>query len=124
MAEAIAAERCGGDMEFESAGVRAVTGAPATPTATRALSEIGVELADHRARQLDRDLAEAVDLIYVMTADHRAAVLEIVPGIEDRVLLLRPDGADIEDPFGGSIEVYREARDDIVAAIEARGAGL
>ena len=54
MAEAIAAERCGSDMEFESAGVHAVTGAPATPTAVSAVHEIGVGLADHRARRLDR----------------------------------------------------------------------
>lgn len=121
MAEAMATARCKGDVTFESAGVRAVTGAPATPAAVGALREIGLDLAGHRARQLDGDLAAAVDVIYVMTAGHRAGVLEIAPGMEDRVVMLNPDGADIDDPFGCSIDVYREARDEITAAIEARG---
>jgi len=124
MAEAIAAERCGSDTAFESAGVRAVVGAPVTPTAATALREIGVALAGHRARQLDRGMAEAADRIYVMTAGHRAAVLEIAPGMKDRVLLLRPDGGDIDDPFGCTLDVYRASRDEILAAIEARGEDL
>ena len=124
MAEAMATARGGGDVTFESAGVRAAVGAPATPVAVGAVREIGIDLAGHRARQLDRDLAEAVDRIYVMTADHRAGVLEIAPGMEDRVFLLHPDGADIDDPFGCTLDVYREIRDEIAAAIEARGEDL
>jgi len=124
MAEAIATARCEGDATFESAGVNAVVGSPATPTAVDALREVGVDPAGHRARQLDGRLAEMMDVIYVMTADHRAGVLEVAPGMGDRVVMLRPDGADIEDPYGGDVAVYRIARDEIAAAIEARGAGL
>lgn len=124
MAEAMATARCKGDVMFESAGVNAVAGSPATPTAVEALREIGVDMAGHRARQLGGGLAEMMDVIYVMTADHRAGVLEIAPGMRDRVVMLRPDGTDIEDPFGCDIDVYRQARDEIAAAIEARGADL
>lgn len=124
MAEVIATARCDIDVRFESAGLRAVIGAPATPAAVRALREIGMDSAGHRARQFDGNLAEAVDAIYVMTADHRAGVLEIVPGMEDRVAMLNPDGTDIEDPFGCSIDVYRVCRDEIAAALEARGDGF
>lgn len=124
MAEAIATARCKGDVTFESAGVNAVAGSPATSTAVEALREIGVDPAGHRARQLDGRLAEMMDVIYVMTADHRAGVLGIAPGMEDRVVMLRPDGSDIEDPYGGDIAAYRIARDEIGAGIEARGADL
>ena len=121
MADAMATARGKGDVAFESAGVNAVVGSPATPTAVEALREIGVDPAEHRARQLDGRLAEMMDVIYVMTADHRAGVLEIAPGMGDRVVMLRSDGADIEDPYGGDLVVYRIARDEIAAAIEARG---
>ena len=124
MAEAIATARCKGDATFESAGVNALAWSPATPTAVEALHEIGVDLAGHRARQLDGRLAEMMDVIYVMTADHRAGVSEIAPGMKDRVVMLRPDGSDIEDPYGGDIAAYRIARDEIAAAIGARGFGL
>ncbi|MCJ7725328.1 MAG: low molecular weight protein arginine phosphatase [Acidimicrobiia bacterium] len=121
MAAAIATARHeGGDVVFESAGVQAIVGAPATSTAVAACREIGVEASGHRSRQLDREMAEAADRIFVMTGSHRAAVLQIAPGLGERVVLLRPDGADIEDPFGSPIEVYRASRDEIAAAIEAR----
>ncbi|MFH2071273.1 MAG: low molecular weight phosphatase family protein [Actinomycetota bacterium] len=121
MAEVLARARFEGEgVVFESAGVRAVRGAPATPTAAAACREVGVSLRGHRARQLDRDLAESAARIYVMTEDHRSAVLRIAPGIEDRVALLRPDGADIADPYGAAIEVYRAARDEITAALGGR----
>jgi len=69
-------------------------------------------------------MAEAADRIYVMTAGHLAEVLEIAPGMEGRVMLLHPDGADIDDPFGCALDVYRVSRDEIAAAIEARGDDL
>jgi protein-tyrosine-phosphatase len=34
--------------------------------------------------------------------------------------LLRPDGLDIADPYGGDLMVYRRARDEIAAAVQAR----
>jgi len=121
MAVALAASRHGsGGVLFESAGVNAVVDAPATPTAVAACRELGVEVGDHRARQLDSDLAEAADRIFVMTEAHLAAVLEIAPGVADRVALLRPDGTDVEDPFGSPLETYRATRDEIVAALDAR----
>ncbi len=123
MAEALAEARYGGPgVVFESAGVHAVRGAPATPTAAAACREVGVTLRGHRARQLDREMAEAADRIYVMTGDHHAGVLRIAPGVEARVTLLRPDGSEVADPYGAPIEVYRAARDEIAAALEERKA--
>jgi len=121
MAEAIGAARYGGEsVVFESAGVHAVRGAPATPTAITACREIDVSLPGHRARQLDRAMAESADLIYVMTAEHRARVVQIAPGLDDRVVLLRPDGADVEDPYAAPLQVYRDSRDEMAAALEER----
>ena len=121
MAEAIAEARHGGEgVVFGSAGVRAVRGAPATPTAVTACRELDVGLRGHRARQLDREMAESADRIYVMTAEHRTRVLQIAPGLDDRVALLRPDGADIDDPYGSPLDVYRASLGEIAAALEQR----
>lgn len=123
MAEAIARDLFGGaDRIYESAGVLAVTGAPATATASVACREIDVDMASHAARQFDADMAEGVDRIVVMTVDHRDRVIQLARGLADRVVLLRRDGADVEDPYGYDLDVYRATRDEIAAALtEADG---
>lgn len=122
MAEAIARDLFGEDgVVFESAGIRAVSGAPATPTAAIACREIDVDLSGHRARQLDEEMAERADLIVVMTGEHRNRVLGIAPAVGDRVVLLRSDGSDVEDPYGFDLEVYRATRDEIAEALRQSG---
>lgn len=122
MAAAVAAARAGDRTAFESAGIRALAGEPATPEAVEACAEAGVALAGHRARAFDR--TGSWDRVYVMTADHLRAVLAAAPHLRGRVEMLRPDGGDVDDPYGWGIEAYRRARDEITAAIDARGSGL
>ena len=55
-----------------------------------------------------------------MGRSHRAAVLAEFPEAAERVELLRPDGGDVADPFGGSVEVYRRCAQEIAAAIRER----
>jgi protein-tyrosine-phosphatase len=123
MAEAIARQRFGGEgVEFASAGVSAVEGNSPSAAAVRTCAEIGVDLRGQRARSLDPAAATGADVVYVMTRGHRDRVLQMAP--EARVELLDPGGADIEDPYGLSDEVYRSVRRRIVAALEERGSGL
>jgi protein-tyrosine-phosphatase len=121
MAAAVAAHRWGSaSVRFESAGVLAVEGAPATQSALVACEEVGADLSDHRARQFDTELAADVGRILVMTEGHRRRVLEIAPEAAGKVEMLHPGGADVEDPYGLPLEVYRATRDEITAALEAR----
>lgn len=121
MAAALAsAGHGGGDVVFESAGVAALDGAPATPTAVTACAEVGVDLVSHRARMLTPEMAASADVVYVMTAGHLAQVLRIAPEAAGRVVLLRPDGGDIDDPYGLPLDAYRAARDEIAAALRER----
>jgi protein-tyrosine phosphatase len=123
MAESIARDLFGGaDRAYESAGVMAVTGAPATATASVACREIGVDMAGHAARQFGPKLAEGVDRIVVMTAAHRDRVTQLAPDAAGRVVMLRSDGADVADPYGFDLDAYRATRDEIAAALrEADG---
>jgi protein-tyrosine-phosphatase len=57
-----------------------------------------------------------------MTRRHLTQVLAVDPTLSDRTELLRPNGDDIADPYGLSLEEYRAARDEIAAALEARSA--
>lgn len=124
MAELIARHRHGTTHTFDSSGTWAMTGWGMTDLAAEALSEIGIEDDGHVARPfLDAAAARLPDAIFVMTADHRREVLRSRPDLADRVELLDPEGRDITDPYGGSLDDYRRARDLIAAALEARLGG-
>jgi len=55
-----------------------------------------------------------------MTQAIRDAIIAQWPGAANRVFLLHPDGKDIRDPFGGTIETYRVSADMIEEAILRR----
>ncbi|NQV05652.1 low molecular weight protein arginine phosphatase, partial [bacterium] len=64
MAEAIAKEMAGDlDMAFGSAGLYAMDGACASPNAVEAAMAFGADVRDHRARQLDPEVAGWADRI-------------------------------------------------------------
>jgi protein-tyrosine-phosphatase len=86
------------------------------------LEELGIDLTKHQSKFLDPELAEEADLIVPMTASHRFDLLQNFPEVGNRVCLIKSFGtgkvpADISDPFGGSLDIYRETRDEIDRAI-------
>jgi protein-tyrosine-phosphatase len=106
-----------------SAGTGAWDGAPASEGAYLVGLERGLDLSTHRARLLTRELVEAADLILTMARHHRARVDEL--GGEGRVFVLGEytgrtgEAAEVSDPFGGDLDVYRETCTELEALIEA-----
>ena len=105
-----------------SAGTFAGNGYPASPHAITALKEIGINLNGHESQALTAELIEAADIVVTMGESHRAAVLDMAPQSSAKVFLLKSFEtgkvpADIADPFGGSLAVYRHTRDEIDHAI-------
>ena len=123
MAEALLKKRAGDlDWKIISAGTFASNGYPASPNAINALQEIGIDLNKHESQTVTPELIEASDIIVTMGQSHRAAVLDIAPQSYAKVFLLKSFEtgkvpADIADPFGGSLAVYRHTRDEIDHAI-------
>ena len=96
-----------------SAGVTAVPGSRPTGETVFVLGERDIDATRHRARVLDRDIVEAADLVLGMTRAHVDAVADLVPAAADKTFLLTEicpgtDAPDIDDPFGCSVEYYRE----------------
>jgi len=111
------------DITVQSAGVSAYNGDPASENAVKALSKVGLDLTDHRSRRLNEPILEESALTLVMTENHRALIEHFFPDNKTPVLLFRElkdgQGADIPDPFGGSLEQYIETRDSIAESIPA-----
>lgn len=118
MAEALLRSALPADSEWRvsSAGLCAVAGQSITPHVLTVLNEIGCScaMAGYRARQVTQPLVDAATVIVAMTHAHRDALISRFPTVRDRVYLMRqfdPRGsadADVGDPFGGSVEDYRQ----------------
>src|SRR5213594_4403201 len=76
-----------------------------------------------RARLLTREIVEQANLILTMARHHRARVDEL--GGEGRVFVLGEYGgregeeAEVSDPFGGDLEVYRDTVAELEALVDA-----
>ena len=80
MAEAIMKhmiQKDGREQDFEvlSAGIMAQTGAEASSLAWQTMSEMGLDLSWHRARQLNRYMVRDAHLIFTMTRAHKEMLL-------------------------------------------------
>ena len=104
-----------------SAGTGAPVGNTATANAVQLMREAGLDLTRHRAQQLVPEMIRAADLVLVMEQYHRERVVELVPDAAGRTrMLLSYAGRDeeVNDPFGGPIEVYRRALEQMRPALE------
>ncbi len=115
------------DINIISAGVAARNGDKASPNAIKAMRELGIDLSCHSATQLTEELIKKADLILTMTQRHRDMILIMDPGARGKVYTLieytnegqeEQINLDIQDPFGGSIEVYRQSAAQIKKALE------
>lgn len=102
-----------------SAGVSAYPGQPASIESVEVVRSRGGCLDAHLSRRVSRDLVRHSDLILTMTDDHRQALLAAFPDAEPRTRLLDPQGLDVIDPIGASLEVYEQTAQDIEAALDA-----
>lgn len=116
-------ERGWSEVDVESAGVAALAGSPASAEVAHVLGEVGVDAPDHEARELDPELVEWADAIFVMSAGHGDAVTAM--GGENKVALVTEylpgddAGQPVLDPIGGGAQVYRDTRDQLRRAIDA-----
>jgi protein-tyrosine-phosphatase len=125
MAEAIArkliVERGLSDVEAVSAGTSAWEGASASDGALLVGMERGLDLSQHRASPLTRDLVRDADLVLAMGPHHLERV-EALGGTGKSYLLTdyASRGASskaVNDPIGGELEVYRGTADELETEI-------
>ena len=107
-----------GKVEVSSAGTHALEGEPASQTAVEVLSDIGIDLASHRARRVSAKLLSDADVIVVMTEAHARIIESLAPEAAGRVLRFGELGPeredpDIADPIGGDRDRYAASRDEI-----------
>ena len=100
-----------------SAGTGAWDGAPVSEGAYLVSLEHGLDLSNHVARLLTREMVEDASLILTMARHHRSRVEELSGEAKGYLLgeFAGLTGADVEvsDPFGADIEAYRATFDQL-----------
>jgi protein-tyrosine phosphatase len=100
-----------------SAGVAAHGGGPASEESVVIAAEFGADLAGHESRHVNPQLLAAADEVVTMTRGHANALTTRYPGVGPAPRLLCGD-ADLEDPIGASLDVYRSCARTIVTHLE------
>ena len=110
------------DLEIKSVGISVYDGEKASKNSIEAMKKIGIDISEHEATQLRRDLVEEADLILTMSTSHKKFILSNYPSSRDKLFTLTEYvygvEKDIEDPFGRSLSVYERTRDEIYQAVE------
>ena len=123
------------DIKIISAGIYAWEGDKASPGAVEVLKEKGIDVIEHSSTLLIPKLVEEADLVLTMTLNHKRAVLHMCPEAKEKAYTLKEyilnDGDkklhesdtsdisseeinyDIRDPYGQSVDVYRESLKEI-----------
>jgi protein-tyrosine-phosphatase len=134
MAEALASKiidrlNPAGKLEVASAGLAAFPGAPASIGACSVLSGEGVDVSEHKAKQLTEEMLHDADLVLTMTAAQKEHLADLFPETAEKIFVLKefaqgpsPDieegSHDITDPFGQPESVYRQCAGELAQAIE------
>ena len=103
-----------------SAGTSAGYGGAASEEAELAVKPYGADLSGHVSAPVSMAMVEDADRVFVMTRRHKQILEEWMPEHRGKIELLDPGGAEVPDPMGASVEVYRSCARQIHAALQKR----
>lgn len=122
MAEAILKDKQLPQVEVRSAGIYAQNGAKMSHHAKAVLLEQGIK-ENHQSSSVDPKFVEQADLILTMTTSHMQALLQYFPEHANKIFTLseyvKGQTTDVSDPYGGSIEVYRQTFEELQKLMDA-----
>lgn len=111
-------------LKVVSAGVAARGGEPVSENSVLALKKVGIDISGHRAQPLTQRMLDEALAVLCMTESHRAMIEVQAEPVPKNIFLFREfvtgiDDREIADPYGGPLNVYEAARDEMVEAVPA-----
>jgi protein-tyrosine-phosphatase len=114
--------RGAGGFEVSSAGTGAWEGRAPSDGAMLVAMEHDLDISEHRSRHLTRGLVEKADIIFTMSRNHSGRAEKL--GGDGRVFLLgeyaglKRSKAEVADPYGAELDVYRNTFEQLQNLIE------
>jgi len=100
-------------VQVDSAGLITVKGLPASALSIEVCREHGLQLSNHKTKQLTKKLIEKADLVVVMQHSHKVLLAQQGYDSKKEIKLLtefstqaESASSDITDPFGGDKNQY------------------
>jgi len=106
--------------DIASAGTATAGGGQASESALAAARDVGLDISGHRTQSLTAELLSKADRVYVMSSRHAEAAAALLQGDTDKIELLDPDGAGIEDPIGYPLPQFARVVRRMERCIEKR----
>nr|WP_110656463.1 low molecular weight protein-tyrosine-phosphatase [Salinicola halimionae] len=109
------------DKQVSSAGLGALVGEGAEPTARRLADADGLDLSSHVARQVDEAMLQSADLILVMSDGQRRSVAERYPAATGKTMLFTRwiEENEVPDPYRKSQSAFEHVHQLLVKAADA-----
>jgi protein-tyrosine phosphatase len=104
------------DWRVESAGTWTVNNQPAATEAIKVMSMRGLDISQHRSREVTAELMREYDLILTMEAGQKEALQVEFPFLSKQIYLLSEMSGvkvDVPDPFGKSTTIFEDTADKI-----------
>ncbi|MCL2375806.1 MAG: low molecular weight protein arginine phosphatase [Defluviitaleaceae bacterium] len=106
-----------------SCGIFATDGTKASKNALTALKNCyGIDISGHIAKMTDEATLADAYVIMTMTTGHKSHLCTIYPEFTDKIYAMKDicaTGRDIEDPFSGDIDVYKNCAGQLKQCIES-----
>lgn len=101
------------DIVAESAGIFAKADEKASSNAIKAMNDYGIDISSHKATPLTEKLINDADIVLTMTEGHKSMILGFAPDKIHTICEYAGYDGDINDPFGGNLNQYKNIADDI-----------
>ena len=113
------------EIQINSAGLDALVGHPADPVAQQVAKSEGVDLSEHRGRQLNRQMLQQAQLILVMEAWQKEEVSQLRADCRGKVYRLGHwMDLEVPDPYKKSREIFLHVFDIINKSVDTWGQKL
>jgi len=122
MAEGFFKALCADSGTFEvcSRGIHAAEGMSASEYSVIAASELGSDIKGHLSHQITLADVSWADFIFTMTLSHASVLKSAFPEFTNKIFTIGEfvGCADVADPYGGEVGIYRECAAQIKAAVQ------
>lgn len=107
-------------LDISSAGLHALVEHPADPQSVKIAERIGLDLSQHKARQVNSKMMKQADLVFVMTQNQLQEVHHRFPETRGKVFLVHNAPAkDIADPYKQEDHAFDRAWEMIKVGVDA-----
>ncbi|MCU9613309.1 low molecular weight protein arginine phosphatase [Caldibacillus lycopersici] len=121
MAEAILKSKNITGIEVKSAGIFASDGADASSHAKKVLQENEITHI-HQSSMLNQEMLDWANIILTMTNSHKNYIIQQYPETNAKVYTIKEfvenDQGDVFDPYGGSLQNYRQTFNELQQLID------